>query len=172
MRNTPRQSYLQLLQQPSQTLSSAPPKSRLLVLDVDNTILVRCVFAPGCLRRGRCSPRVREFRLDHLGNVTPRPYLRSFIRYIVHPVSPYLLALWTFSGRAITVGRVHALGLADLLLEDNNPLEPLLKYGVVALWGYEDSGISKLQLASGVRVQLTVKDLNQVRPSNPSQGAY
>lgn len=141
MRNTPRQSYLQLLQQPSQTLSSAPPKSRLLVLDVDNTILVR---------------------LDHLGNVTPRPYLRSFIRYIVHPVSPYLLALWTFSGRAITVGRVHALGLADLLLEDNNPLEPLLKYGVVALWGYEDSGISKLQLASGVRVQLTVKDLNQM----------
>lgn len=153
MRNAPRQSYLAAVSQPNQLLASAPRKSRLLVLDIDNTLL-----AP----------------LDHIGNVVARPYLKTFLGYVLDTSSPWNVAFWSFSGRGFGVAHLKSLGVGSLLFENSNvqqPLifensnfdAPLLKPGVLAFWGYQDSGLTGAQMMQ--RVHPTVKDLDLVSRS-------
>ncbi|BGP25580.1 hypothetical protein JCM10295v2_004508 [Rhodotorula toruloides] len=98
------------------------PKSKLLISDLDNTL-----FAPNG------------------DGVIARPYLRTFIKYVTHPSSPYKLALWTFSGRQWGTAHLRQVGMGKYLFDSTSePVGevPKLKDGVVAFWGYEDSGFT------------------------------
>ncbi|BGP71373.1 hypothetical protein NBRC10513v2_004742 [Rhodotorula toruloides] len=98
------------------------PKSKLLISDLDNTL-----FAPNG------------------DGVIARPYLKTFIKYITHPSSPYKLALWTFSGRQWGTAHLRQVGMGKYLFDSTSePVGevPKLKEGVVAFWGYEDSGFT------------------------------
>ncbi|GAA6008357.1 hypothetical protein JCM11491_004447 [Sporobolomyces phaffii] len=116
----PRMSYLEEVAGPSRA-SPAPvaPKSRLLVSDLDNTL-----FGPSG------------------DGIVARPYLRTFIRYIMHPDSPYAFAIWTFSGRRWGQAHLRQAGVGDLLFQGEDRVidQPTLKEPLKVLWGYEDSG--------------------------------
>ncbi|GAA5901988.1 hypothetical protein JCM8208_006656 [Rhodotorula glutinis] len=95
----------------------AKPKSMLLVSDLDNTL-----FGPNG------------------DGVIARPYLRTFIRYIMHPDTPYSLAIWTFSGRMYGIAHLRQCGMGKYLFDSDDLKEPKFKPGLLAVWGYEDSG--------------------------------
>ncbi|GAA5852420.1 hypothetical protein JCM3766R1_001883 [Sporobolomyces carnicolor] len=136
----PRVTYFREVAEPSRGLKTPiKPKSRLLVSDLDNTL-----FGPSG------------------DGVVARPYLKTFLRYIMHPDTPYALAIWTFSGRRWGQAHLRQAGVGDLLFEDAaasaeprrrqdrrdssaaaseaNGLEPRLKEPLKVFWGYEDSG--------------------------------
>ncbi|BGP17452.1 hypothetical protein JCM10213v2_005485 [Rhodosporidiobolus nylandii] len=115
----PRADYLRSVDQAS-TSSSAPvePKSKLLISDLDNTL-----FGPS-------GP----------DSVVARPYLKTFIQYIMHPDTPYNLALWTFSGRLFGLAHLRSVGMGKYLFDSDSLDAPKLKKGLLAFWGYEDSG--------------------------------
>ena len=139
MRKTPRPSYIDQLAQASVKLPRAPYKSRLLVLDIDETLL-----AP----------------LDHQGNVQARPFLKTFLEAVLHKRSPWKLAFWTFSGRAFGIAHLKAVGVGDLLFKDADPEAPLLHPDVLAFWGYQDCGLTGTEMSEMVRP--SVKDLDVV----------
>ncbi|GAA5885861.1 hypothetical protein JCM16303_000088 [Sporobolomyces ruberrimus] len=95
------------------------PKSRLLVSDLDNTL-----FGPSG------------------DGIVSRPYLKTFLRYIMHPSTPYSLAIWTFSGRRWGQAHLRQAGVGELLFEGEDKVvdKPRLRDGFEVLWGYEDSG--------------------------------
>ncbi|KAJ8293648.1 putative FCP1 y domain-containing protein [Rhodotorula toruloides] len=119
----PRQSYWRDLGRANvEQKGRVRPKSKLLVSDLDNTLL-----APNG------------------DGVIARPYLKTFIKYITHPSSPYKLALWTFSGRQWGTAHLRQVGMGKYLFDSTSePVGevPKLKEGVVAFWGYEDSGFT------------------------------
>ncbi|KAM0786550.1 hypothetical protein ACM66B_002007 [Microbotryomycetes sp. NB124-2] len=98
------------------------PKSKLIVSDLDNTL-----FAPV-----RTTTEL----------VKPRPFLKTFIQYVMHPDSPYCLAIWTFSGRMFGIQHLRSCGVGEYLFADNDASHPQLEPGCELLWGYEDSIIS------------------------------
>ncbi|GAA5959413.1 hypothetical protein JCM3765_006596 [Sporobolomyces pararoseus] len=123
----PRDAYLREVAVPSKELRGAvPPKSRLLVSDLDNTL-----FGPSG------------------DGIVARPYLKTFIRYIMHPETPYNLAIWTFSEESDLEpshrwGQAHLrqAGVGQLLFEGEDRVvdNPKLKEPLKVLWGYEESG--------------------------------
>ncbi|BGO92443.1 hypothetical protein NBRC10512_000509 [Rhodotorula toruloides] len=119
----PRQSYWRDLGRANvEQKGRVRPKTKLLVSDLDNTL-----FAPNG------------------DGVIARPYLKTFIKYITHPSSPYKLALWTFSGRQWGTAHLRQVGMGKYLFDSTSePVGevPKLKEGVVAFWGYEDSGFT------------------------------
>ncbi|KWU43720.1 hypothetical protein RHOSPDRAFT_34699 [Rhodotorula sp. JG-1b] len=124
LRDTPKpakprsQSYFDDLAVPSQvTTDPVEPKSKLLVCDLDNTL-----FGPSG------------------DGVVARPYLKTFLRYVMHPKSPYSLAIWTFSGRMYGIAHLRQVGMGSLLFDSDDKLAPRKKPGLLAVWGYEDSG--------------------------------
>lgn len=84
-----------------------------------------------------------------------RPFLSTFLRYVLHPESPYAMAFWTFSGRAYGVAHMRAVNVGHLVFDDDKVLSPRLVPGCFAFWGYEDSG-------SDVYVVPAVKDLTHI----------
>ncbi|GAA5832605.1 hypothetical protein JCM11251_001384 [Rhodosporidiobolus azoricus] len=131
----PRASYLSSLSRPStESRSPAKAKSKLLVSDLDNTL-----FGPSG------------------DGVVARPYLKTFIKYIMHPSTPYNLAIWTFSGRYYGIAHLRQVGMGKYLFDSDSLDSPKLKPGLLALWGYEDSGFtSRGQMAAGA----PLKDLD------------
>lgn len=88
-----------------------------------------------------------------------RPYLKTFIKYIMHPDTPYQLAIWTFSGRMYGIAHLRQVGMGKYLFDSNDLTNPKFKLGLVACWGYEDSGFETYgRMASGK----AVKDLELV----------
>ncbi|GAA5872437.1 hypothetical protein JCM3774_004521 [Rhodotorula dairenensis] len=131
----PRQSYLDQLAIPShETHGRVKPKSKLIVCDLDNTL-----FGPSG------------------DGVVARPYLKTFLRYVMHPQSPYALAIWTFSGRMYGIAHLRQVGMGKLLFASQDQLAPKKKPGLLAIWGYEDSGFRKDGTMSGGPA---VKDLD------------
>ncbi|KAK4046822.1 hypothetical protein OIV83_005818 [Microbotryomycetes sp. JL201] len=98
------------------------PKAKLIVTDLDNTL-----FAPA---------------RTTLELVKPRPFLRTFIEYVMHSESPYRLAIWTFSGRMFGIQHLRSCGVGDYLFADNDAMHPALQPGCELFWGFEDSMIS------------------------------
>ncbi|KAM0750767.1 hypothetical protein T439DRAFT_239360 [Meredithblackwellia eburnea MCA 4105] len=139
MRATPLPSYNQEVSEPSNFIPNPAPKSQLLVLDLDNTLY--------CM-------------LDHSGNVESRPFLKNFLDWVLHPNSPFNIALWSYSGRRWAIAHLHSTGLGDLFFEDNNPKEPLLTERVLGFWGYEDCGMSQTEMNQ--RAHPNVKDLDRM----------
>ncbi|GAA5961387.1 hypothetical protein JCM21900_006689 [Sporobolomyces salmonicolor] len=87
-------SYWREIDMPSKgSQQPVAPKSRLLLSDLDNTL-----FGPSG------------------DNVVARLYLKIFIKYSMHPQTPFALTLWTFSGKMYE------------------------EAGLLAFWGFEDSG--------------------------------
>lgn len=43
-----------------------------------------------------------------------RPYLKTFLRYVMHPKSPYSLAIWTFSGRMYGIAHLRQVGMGSV----------------------------------------------------------
>ncbi|GAA6036810.1 hypothetical protein JCM8097_003489 [Rhodosporidiobolus ruineniae] len=123
----PRQSYLRDLDEPSHTLPAPPqPKARLLVSDLDNTL-----FGPSG------------------DGVVARPFLATFLKYIMHRDTPYNLAIWTFSGRQYGIAHLRQVGMGKYLFNSDS-LSPKFKPELLALWGYEDSGFLRNgQMAAG-----------------------
>ncbi|GAA6061145.1 hypothetical protein JCM10212_001745 [Sporobolomyces blumeae] len=114
----PRASYWRGLDIPStNSASSVEPKSRLLVSDLDNTL-----FGPSG------------------DGIVARPYLRTFIKYLQHPSTPYALAIWTFSGKMWGQAHLRQAGVGDLLFEDDDVAHPELKGSLKVMWGFEQSG--------------------------------
>ncbi|BGP33114.1 hypothetical protein JCM10296v2_004903 [Rhodotorula toruloides] len=104
------------------TTATKTMRLKLLISDLDNTL-----FAPNG------------------DGVIARPYLKTFIKYITHPSSPYKLALWTFSGRQWGTAHLRQVGMGKYLFDSTSePVGevPKLEEGVVAFWGYEDSGFT------------------------------
>ncbi|GAA6010781.1 hypothetical protein JCM10207_005839 [Rhodosporidiobolus poonsookiae] len=125
----PRASYLHDLEETSTERDIAEPKSKLLVSDLDNTL-----FGPNPSTDG----------------VVARPYLKTFIKYIMHPSTPYNLAIWTFSGRCYGIAHLRQCGMGKYLFDSDSLDAPQLKPGLLALWGYEDSGFTAYgQMAAG-----------------------
>ncbi|GAA5825212.1 hypothetical protein JCM3770_001832, partial [Rhodotorula araucariae] len=124
----PRKSYFENLRKVSrQSRGPAKPKSKLLITDLDNTL-----FGPAG------------------DGVIARPYLRTFIRYIMHPDTPYNLAIWTFSGRQYGIAHLRQVGMGKYLFDSDDRLSPKKKPGLLAIWGYEDSGfLGNGQMAAG-----------------------
>lgn len=146
----PRRSYYDSLSVPSSTSTSrVQPKSRLLVSDLDNTL-----FGPSG------------------DGIVARPYLKTFIRYLMHPDTPYCLAIWTFSGRMWGQAHLRQAGVGELVFEGEDKVveNPKLREGVLAMWGYEDSGFLPSpphaygRMASGP----AVKDLELVSRASSS----
>ncbi|ORY70613.1 hypothetical protein BCR35DRAFT_166860 [Leucosporidium creatinivorum] len=133
-------SYLDISNRKASFVPSVPPKSRLLVSDLDNTL-----FAPAA---------------TPTSSVQARPFLKTFIRYITHPGSPYQFAVWTFSGRSFGEAHLRTLGLSKYLFADDNPVLPNEKGLVAAFWGYEDSRISGVEASQ--KKGPAVKDLDWV----------
>ncbi|GAA5890126.1 hypothetical protein JCM6882_009235 [Rhodosporidiobolus microsporus] len=131
----PRRSYLAALDEPStESRTPAAPKSKLLVSDLDNTL-----FGPSG------------------DGVVARPYLKTFIKYIMHPSTPYNLAIWTFSGRYYGIAHLRQVGMGKYLFDSDSLDSPKFKPGLLALWGYEDSGFTaRGQMAAGA----PLKDLD------------
>jgi len=116
----PRPSYFDSLALPSSSSRSpVAPQSRLLISDLDNTL-----FGPSG------------------DGIVARPYLKTFIRYLMHPNTPFALAIWTFSGRLWGQAHLRQAGVGELLFEGEDRVveNPKLREGVLAMWGYEDSG--------------------------------
>ncbi|GAA5914584.1 uncharacterized protein JCM6883_004427 [Sporobolomyces salmoneus] len=116
----PRAAYYREVAEPSREVKGPlAPKSRLLVSDLDNTL-----FGPSG------------------DGIVARPYLKTFIRYIMHPETPYNLAIWTFSGRRWGQAHLRQAGVGELLFEGPDRVvdDPKLKEPLKVLWGYEDSG--------------------------------
>ncbi|GAA5984558.1 hypothetical protein JCM11641_006548 [Rhodosporidiobolus odoratus] len=135
----PRASYLKLVDQAS-VVSSVParPKSKLLVSDLDNTL-----FGPSAPGDG----------------VVARPYLATFLQYIMHPTTPFNLAIWTFSGRMYGIAHLRQVGMGKYLFDSPDPLHPKMKPGLLDVWGFEDSGF----LANGVMAAgRALKDLDLI----------
>lgn len=67
-------------------------------------------------RGSSLSSLLRSFRpyLTTLGPCSQRPYLKTFIKYITHPSSPYKLALWTFSGRQWGTAHLRQVGMGKV----------------------------------------------------------
>jgi hypothetical protein len=78
----------------------------------------------------------------HLGGskLRARPFLSTFLRYVLHPETPFALAFWTFSGRAYGIAHMRAVNVGHLVFEDDKLITPRLVPGCFAFWGYEDSG--------------------------------
>lgn len=153
-------SYLDLSNRKPSFVPTVIPKSRLLVSDLDNTL-----FAPAA---------------TPTSSVQARPFLKTFIKYIMHPGSPYQVirvvsshpeahadllhhlqfAVWTFSGRSFGEAHLRRLGLSKYLFAGDEPILPNEKGLVAAFWGYEDSRISGLEAAK--RTGPAVKDLDWV----------
>ncbi|GAA5999698.1 uncharacterized protein JCM10292_003704 [Rhodotorula paludigena] len=128
----PRSSYLKQLEG-GYTEDSTPvkPKSKLLITDLDNTL-----FGPSG------------------DGVIARPYLKTFIKYIMHPDTPYQLAIWTFSGRMYGIAHLRQVGMGKYLFDSDDLTNPKFKLGLVACWGYEDSGFETYgRMASGKAVK-------------------
>ncbi|BGP49292.1 hypothetical protein JCM10450v2_005176 [Rhodotorula kratochvilovae] len=124
----PRKSYVADLDK-DLTRSKGPvkPKRPLLISDLDNTL-----FGPSG------------------DGVIARPYLRTFIRYVMHPDTPYNLAIWTFSGRMYGIAHLRQVGMGKYLFDSDDRLNPKKKPGLLAIWGYEDSGfLSNGRMAAG-----------------------
>ncbi|GAA5862131.1 hypothetical protein JCM1840_001653 [Sporobolomyces johnsonii] len=120
----PRLQYWQEIDMPSKgSQQPISPKSRLLVSDLDNTL-----FGPSG------------------DDVVARPYLKTFIKYIMHPQTPFALAIWTFSGRMYGLAHLRQVGMGKYLFDSDSLDDPKKKPGLLAFWGYEDSGF----LANGV----------------------
>ncbi|GAA5987249.1 hypothetical protein JCM10908_001878 [Rhodotorula pacifica] len=131
----PRQSYLdELAVRSHETSGPVKPKSKLLVSDLDNTL-----FGPSG------------------AGVVARPYLKTFLRYVMHPESPYSFAIWTFSGRMWGIAHLRQVGMGPLLFDSDDKLNPKKKSGLLAVWGYEDSGFLPNGTMSGGPA---LKDLN------------
>ncbi|GAA5940245.1 hypothetical protein JCM1841_005028 [Sporobolomyces salmonicolor] len=120
----PRPQYWREIDMPSKgSQQPVAPKSRLLVSDLDNTL-----FGPSG------------------DNVVARPYLKTFIKYIMHPQTPYAPALWTFSGKMYGLAHLRQVGMGKYLFDSDSLDDPKKKPGLLAFWGFEDSGF----LANGV----------------------
>ena len=85
---SPTESYLQLSLQPSLPLADPTASRKLLVLDLNGTLLLRSAHS------GRRAPPFSYSRFHHqstsgpypaLRTIYPRPYLSSFRAYIFHP---------------------------------------------------------------------------------------
>ncbi|GAA5849044.1 hypothetical protein JCM8547_006422 [Rhodosporidiobolus lusitaniae] len=114
----PRSSYLHSVDYPSlERTGPAAAKSKLLVSDLDNTL-----FGPSG------------------DGVVARPYLKTFIKYIMHPTTAFNLAIWTFSGRQFGIAHLRQVGMGKYLFDSDSLDQPKFKPGLEALWGYEDSG--------------------------------
>jgi hypothetical protein len=158
MHDHPRPAYLTSLEIPSQTVSIVAPKTHLLITDLDETLLHVLSHCPE-------------------GGVKGRPYLHSFISYMLHPQSPFALGVWTFAGRCkkrlsirlicsdewcagYGIAHLRSLGLGRLFA-DGDLSAPHLSPSVLSFFGFEDSGLTEKQMDDGHRPH--VKDLNLVR---------
>lgn len=60
------------------------------------------------------SPFARLRSNANSARVLQRPYLKTFLRYVMHPKSPYSLAIWTFSGRMYGIAHLRQVGMGSV----------------------------------------------------------
>lgn len=86
--------------------------SKLLISDLDNTL-----FAPngdGVIAVRSLSHTRAGLVADQMDDPPQRPFLKTFIKYITHPESPYRLAIWTFSGRQWGAAHLRQVGMGKV----------------------------------------------------------
>ncbi|KAF4622483.1 hypothetical protein D9613_009089 [Agrocybe pediades] len=82
-RTTPIEEYLEVAEKPSWTIQDASSARKLIVLDLNGSLLVRSAH-----QRRPYQPQSQssnQGRQLNVRTVHPRPYLSSFVQYILHP---------------------------------------------------------------------------------------
>ncbi|KAI5480714.1 hypothetical protein MNV49_007641 [Pseudohyphozyma bogoriensis] len=139
----PNELYEKIVAQPSQEMKR--PKKPLIVFDLDGTLYER----PPC-------------HLVSNGAPSGRPYLVSFLTWLLRPSSPWSVAIWTASPKATAIKYLTELNLGIVgpkLVGPKRDEAELLHPKLVALWAREDLGLSPEDFNSYVSI---VKDLDSL----------
>mgnify|MGYP001570293534 FL=1 len=86
----------------------------------------------------------------------PRPYLNTFLDYVLHADSLFHLAIWTRLPKSVAVSYIKLLGLDLSHHEASTVVDPAL----MAFWGSEESGVASEQFLGGA--EQGPKDLDLV----------
>ncbi|GAA5939906.1 uncharacterized protein JCM15063_004341 [Sporobolomyces koalae] len=139
---SPSSDYLANLAKPSKEVGKV--RRPLIVFDLDGTLYHR-------------PPQNLEH--DPSGEPAGRPYLRTFLEWILRPASPWTVAIWTGSQAATAVRCLWELDLGivgpDLINGKAEILHPKIK----AVWAREDFNLTAGDYRSYVAV---VKDLSRM----------
>lgn len=142
-------------------------KKPLVVFDLDGT--VGCKLTPALSSKLAELGRFVVVQLYHRppqnlehdpnGLPTPRPYLRSFLQWVLRPESPWSVGIWTGSQKKTAVRCLYELDLGivgpELINDEAEILHPKIK----AIWAREDFGLTPEDYRSCVAV---VKDLTRM----------
>ncbi|PRQ73516.1 hypothetical protein AAT19DRAFT_16269 [Rhodotorula toruloides] len=100
--------------------------------------------------------------LEHMPDGEPagRPYLRTFLSWLMRDESPWSVVIWTGSQKATAISCLYALdlGLVGPSLTPSGDAE-ILHPKLLAVWAREDFGLTKRDYESYVAV---VKDLERL----------
>lgn len=83
--------------------------------------------------------------MEPLGEPVARPYLLTFLTWLLRPSSPWTVAIWTSSPKETAVRCLQQLDLGLVgpqLVGPNHDQAEILHPKVVALWAREDLGLS------------------------------